>query len=245
MNSFPLGRRYSPDPDDHKFLMRRKLAAPGTALPMKKTWAIGPRSLDQGETSTCVGHGWRNFLRCAPTRTEKGGPSPWDIYRGAVKVDEWTSNDSEATLPDGDPGMESGTSVRAGADFVTSTGRLKSFLWAFDLQSVIEWLLTKGPVVLGTNWYDSMFNPDSKGLIKISPQANIAGGHCYLARGCDRKHGLITIENSWSDAWGHNGGAFIAFTDLERLVHENGESCTAIEQKLVPDNPPLIPGVKP
>jgi len=48
-------------------------------------------------------------------QTVKSGPTPWDIYRGAVAVDEWSDNDDEASLPDGDPGMDSGTSVRAGA----------------------------------------------------------------------------------------------------------------------------------
>lgn len=242
---FPLGRRLSVDPDDHKFLMRRKLAAPGTALPTRKTWAIGGKSLDQGATSSCVGHAWRNFLRCAPVRTEKTGPSQWDVYRYAVLHDEWTGNDNEAEFPDGDPRMDDGTSVRAGAGALIHAKMLGTYLWAFDLQSVIEWALTKGPVVLGTNWYDSMFDPDSKGLVKITPTANLAGGHAYLLRGVDRKHGLATCENSWGDQWGRNGGFDISFADLERLIHENGEACTAIEQKLSPTNPKLIPGKKP
>ena len=110
-----LGRRVSIDDRDRNFLIRRKLAPPGTPMPTRKTWAINAASLDQGNTSACIGHAWRNFLRCAPMKTEKSGPSAWDIYRGAVAVDEWDENDDEASLPDGDPGMDSGTSVRAGA----------------------------------------------------------------------------------------------------------------------------------
>ena len=67
-----FGRRYAPDDRDRSYLMRRMLAAPSAvALPTRKTWGIAKTALDQGETGTCVGHAWRNFLRCAPIRTEK------------------------------------------------------------------------------------------------------------------------------------------------------------------------------
>lgn len=233
-----LGRRFSPDIRDKHFLMRRRLGKTGVSLPTSKTWRIGGKSLDQKDTSTCVGHAWRNFLRCAPRQTEKGGPSPFDIYRWAVGHDEWSGNDNEAVLPDGDPKLDDGTSIRAGADAVVSSGVLeKSYLWAFSLSSTIEWVLTKGPVVMGTNWYTDMSKPNSKGIIKIG--GIVEGGHAYLLRGVNTKTRLALCENSWGDGWGLNGMFFLPFTDLERLLHEQGEACTAIEQKLVPDNPAL------
>jgi len=230
-----FGRRYSPDPEDRKYLMRRRLTAPGTPLPTRKTWRINSESLDQGNTGTCVGHAWRNFLRCAPIRTDKRAPTAYDIYREAVKTDEWSSNDNEGTLPDGDPGLDDGTSVRAGAEAVTKAGLLKSYLWAFNLQSVIEWILTEGPVVLGTNWYDSMSRPNAEGISAISPQAANIGGHAYLVRGVDTKRRLAgPCPNSWGDDWGKSGEFYLPFADLERLIHEQGEAATAIEQKLQP-----------
>ena len=118
-----FGRRYAPDQRDGNFLMRRMLAdARAVTLPARKTWGINATALNQGETGTCVGHAWRNFLRCAPIRTEKGGPSPFDIYRSAVGKDSWPDNDDEAQLPDADPGLDFGTSVRAGAEAVTDSG---------------------------------------------------------------------------------------------------------------------------
>lgn len=233
-----LGRRFDPDPSDHKFLMRRKLAVSGTVvLPTQKVWAIDSKSLDQANTSTCVGHAWNNFLRCAPIRTTKG-PSPFDIYRKAVVVDPWPENDNEATLPDFDPQLDDGTSVRAGAEAVTQFGRLKSYLWGFQLTPVVEWLLTEGPVVVGFNWYSSMGRLDSNGFARITPGATIEGGHAFLVRGADTKKQRVTCENSWGDDWGKKGTFFLSFADLERLIHEDGEACTAIEQKLKPANPP-------
>jgi hypothetical protein len=165
-----FGRRYAPDDRDQNFLMRRMLTdARSVALPPRKTWSISSTALNQGNTGTCVGHAWRNFLRCAPIRTERGGPSAFDVYRSAVLKDPWRDNDDEAQLPDGDRGMDTGTTIRAGAEAVTGFGRLKSYVWAFALQPAVEWVLTTGPVVLGTNWYSSLHNRTPRALYGSPP----------------------------------------------------------------------------
>lgn len=223
-----LGRRTHTDARDHKHLLHHHLTA--VKLPTSKTWVINSLHLDQGNTSSCVGHGWRNFLRCAPVRTSAVKPSAFDIYRGAILLDPWKSNDAEAKLPDFSPKMQSGTTVRAGAKAVTSLGLLDTYVWAFSLQPTIEWLLTKGPVVVGVNWYDSMFTPDAKGLVTISPNAANAGGHCFLLRGANQTTAMVTCTNSWGNGWGKKGDFLLSFKDLERLISENGEVCTAIQK---------------
>lgn len=228
-----FGRRFAPDNRDRNFLMRRMLADVRTlALPARKTWGIHRTALDQGQTGTCVGHAWRNFLRCAPIRTERSGPSPFDIYRSAVSKDVWPDNNDEAELPDGDAGLDFGTSVRAGAEAVTAFGRLKSYVWAFELQPAIEWVLTQGPVVLGTNWYSSFSRPDTEGIVRIQPNASVIGGHAYLLRGVDTRRALGRCSNSWGDEWGLSGEFMLPLRDLERLIHEDGEACAAVEKRL-------------
>ena len=229
-----FGRRYSPDPRDRGYLLRRRLAAAGTPMPTRKTWRITSQALDQGSTGTCVGHAWRNFLRCAPLETTSTrAPNAYDIYRKAVAVDTWSENDDEASLPDGDTGLDWGTSVRAGAEAVTSLGRLKTYLWAFTLQPALEFVLTQGPVVLGINWYNSFSRPDSEGVIRISQNARVEGGHAILWRGADTKRGLALLSNSWGDDWGRSGECYIPLRDLDRLISlEQGEACTAVEQRL-------------
>ena len=230
-----FGRRYAPDDRDRNFLMRRMLADARTlALPPRKTWSIGSTALNQGNTGTCVGHAWRNFLRCAPIRTERGGPSAFDVYRSAVLKDPWRDNDDEARLPDGDSGMDTGTTIRAGAEAVTGFGRLKSYVWAFALQPAVEWVLTTGPVVLGTNWYSSLSQPDAEGVVRITATARVVGGHAYLWRGVDTRRALAVCSNSWGDGWGQSGDFKVPFRDLERLIHEDGEVCSAVEQRLRP-----------
>ena len=228
-----FGRRFDQDERDRNFLMRRMLPDARTLeLPTRKTWRINATALDQGDTGTCVGHAWRNFLRCAPVRTEAGGPSAFDIYRTAVLKDSWSGNDDEAALPDGDPGLDFGTSVRAGAEAVTSLGHLKSYVWAFSLQPAVEWVLTQGPVVLGTNWYSSMSRPDAQGIVRITANASIVGGHAYLLRGVNTRTALARCSNSWGDGWGLSGEFLMPFRDLERLIHEDGEACSAVQKSL-------------
>jgi hypothetical protein len=212
--------------------MRRLLPdARALTLPARKSWPINKTALNQGDTGTCVGHAWRNFLRCAPIQTKKAEPSPFDIYRAAVLKDTWTDNDDEANLPDGDGGLDFGTSVRAGAEALTDLGLLKSYVWSFALQPAVEWVLTNGPVVLGTNWYSS-FRPDKEGIVRISADARVAGGHAYLWRGVDTRRALALCSNSWGDDWGKSGEFLLPFRDLERLIHEDGEACSAVQQRL-------------
>jgi len=126
-----------------------------------------------------------------------------------------------------------GTSVRALMKALTARGRMKSYVWEFELQPAIEWVLTMGTVVLGTNWYPKMFTPDKNGLVTLGPPGVLpVGGHAYLWRGVDTKRGLATCSNSWGDGWGRSGDFTISLRDLERLIHEQGECAAAVEKKL-------------
>lgn len=232
MNSLNLGRRHHPDSRDHEHLMRMRLEKEDTAaVPSSKSWPVTTNHMDQGNTGTCVGHGWCNFLRCAPIQTKALSHDAFNIYRAAVLLDPWKENDNEAKLPDGDAGLQSGTTVRAGAQAVAAMNDLTSYAWAFNLADTIQWVLTKGPVVLGTNWYQSMFNPDPSGRVSISPGTKLAGGHCYILRGANTKKTMGTFTNSWGNKWAKKGDFTMSFKDLERLILEDGEVCTAIQSQ--------------
>lgn len=225
-SKFNFGRRLSVDVRDRNFLLQRRLGPIGAVLPAKKTWAVKAVALDQGQTGTCVAHAWCNFLRTSPIQTNKDiDQLRWKIYDYAIKNDEWTDNDN-------DTDRQFGTSVRAGAEAVVHFGKLKSYLWAFSLQPAVEWVLTMGPIVLGTNWYTSMSRPDAEGIVSIKPRDRVEGGHAYLWRGVDTKRALILCSNSWGDDWGRSGEFYVSFRDMERLISEDGECCTAIEQKI-------------
>ena len=98
---------------------------------------------------------------------------------------------------------------------------------AFTVEDILNWLGTHGPVVLGTNWYQGMFEADKTGL--IVPTGSLAGGHAYLVLGYDEATKRLLCQNSWGTGWGLRGRFSLHYEDAERLLHEDGEACTPVE----------------
>lgn len=229
-----LGRKPSTDPRNAMYPMARRLPAPTATLPTRRTWGFRGEPLDQGGTGTCTGHAAAHFIHASPMR-HKGFLNPFDIYREAVTLDEYSGNDREATL--GDSELQWGSSGTGVAKALDRRGLLKEYLWAGTMREAIEWVLTRGPVMIGTNWYDSMFNPTAQGFVKITPATSLAGGHEYLLLGANTSKGIAAFVNSWGARWNHaatlcrDGHFLMDFETLERLFHEDGDAVSALEQK--------------
>mgnify|MGYP006891290300 CR=1 FL=1 len=89
--------------------------------------------------------------------SRKGGVAPFDttfLYNEAQKIDQWPGEDYD------------GTSVRAGAAVLKSKGYISGYNWAWDVETVVNALLTLGPVVVGTWWTYDMFFPNEKVLLQ-------------------------------------------------------------------------------
>lgn len=227
-NDFPilehgLGRRPAPDPRDQGYQLRTLLAAPLAEAPAKlfRYWNQMGWWGDQGPTSQCVAFAWAHYLEDGPVTQPGKGPilAPASIYAEAQKVDEWPGEGYD------------GTSVRAGAKVLQKVGFVSTYAWAWDLNTVIDSVLAAGPVVMGTNWYRSMFDPDPEGIVEIS--GPLAGGHAWVINGANRTAGLVRCKNSWSRSWGKKGNFYLSFESLARLIAEDGEACMAVEVKSV------------
>lgn len=210
-----LGRLPAADERDKSFLMKAVL--PKAVTITSKYWDDRGWFGNQGAKPQCVGYSLAHWLENSPI-THKSAPpvvQPSIIYNQAQLIDEWPGEDYD------------GTSVRAGAKVLQGMGFISSYLWAFDLATMIDAVLVKGPVVVGTNWYNQMFHPNAEGHIKID--GGIAGGHAYLINGVNTKTKLFRIKNSWGQGWGIKGRAWISFADMERLIHEDGEVLIGVE----------------
>lgn len=218
VSQFGLGRLPEDDPKDCDYLAKVRLAA---AEPVRRKtsryYKLGPR-INQLTTPRCVGFGGRNFLAASPKMVKANDPTPETLYFGAQDNDEWPGRNYD------------GSSVRGLAKFMLKQWYIQGeYLWAFDVQTVLDWLLTdKGPVIFGTNWYRSMFTPNAKGIItEIS--GPLDGGHCFVAYGANEKAQTISFVNSWGDKWAKNGTFILPVPLVERLIRENGEALMSLE----------------
>lgn len=213
-----LGRRYEADPRNNNFPVRALLRR--VAYQEPRTWIWNClKVLDQGQEGSCVGHGFAHEMLTDPyPRKDIGSSDAFNIYRLAQRMDEYPGEDYE------------GTSVLAGIKAVKEMYRnIESYRWATNIQDIVATLGYFGPIVIGVNWYEGMYDADADGFVHV--RGNISGGHCCLLRGVDIKKGAFVLHNSWGESWGKGGAAWISFDDFSRLLREQGEACVIVHNQ--------------
>lgn len=223
-----LDRIASFDERSRDYGVRRLIPAP---VPRKKrVWTVRSTPLDQGAEGACVGFGWSGELAATPVIYDVDDRFAFNLYRAAQAEDRAMGNN-----------WTDGASVLAGAKACAKAGYVKQYHWAFTTDEVIDALIRKGPLVLGINWYESMYETQAwpGGAHVIDVHGRLAGGHCILANGYVPDYtGLgevVVLTNSWGPGWGNTtGSALLRRSDLTRLLNEQGEACVASD---VPPRP--------
>jgi hypothetical protein len=191
----------------------------------KRVWRVRSTPLDQGSEGACVGFGWTAELAATPVIYPVDDRFAFTLYRLAQTEDRAMGNN-----------FDGGASVLAGAKACVNQGYVKQYHWAFTVDEVIDAVIRKGPVVLGINWYESMYTtqPWPDGAHVVDVHGRLAGGHCIVANGYVPDYpGLgevVVLTNSWGPGWGNGtGSALLRRADLERLLAEQGEACVATD----------------
>jgi hypothetical protein len=216
-----FGRLYAPDPRDMQHPMRASAAA--AALRLERTWKAGPVR-DQGDTPSCVGFTGQHFLEAAPIMARRGRhiPGGMELYKGAQKHDEW-------------PGENyAGSSGRGLMKFMQSIGLISEYVWAPNIETLRNFILTRGPVCVGSEWFGGMSAPKLvegryRGLY-LEPGGVWEGGHETLWIGYSRPRHAFRVLNSWGDGWAEKGRAWIDFDVANHLIFGmNGDAVSALE----------------
>ncbi len=236
-----------PDPDPRDNLFSIMQVVGGQPEPVSVDWAFpeGTPVLDQGREGACVGYGCTNELLCNPVPVIglDGTFAREQVYWPAQRDDNWPGG----SYPGAQPFYE-GTSVRAGLKRLAQLGYVGEYRWA-KTEAELALAISAGPVILGTDWYQGMVRPDSKGYLNATG-AKI-GGHCYLAIGLKVTSpatgtlkpdttrpgsGYYTIYNSWGPRWGKNGTARISRATMRKLMTGTADAAI-ITQRFNPPQP--------
>jgi Papain family cysteine protease len=216
-----MGRLRQWDQKNCNYLMPKK-AVPETVR--RRFWNAGD-VLDQGDTPQCVGYAGYGWLQAGPITNRHLSFTPTDLYHWAQDNDEWPGSDYD------------GSSTLGLMKALKDKGYVKDYVWALDAETLVAWILTTGPVVVGTNWYRDMFTPDKDHFLE--PVGSIDGGHEWRIIGADRDQhcydgsvGAVRMVNSWGRNWGDHGRAWVSFNDLDKLIKDQGEAVTATEIRL-------------
>lgn len=210
---FGLGRVPLFDPRSRNFAIRDVV----TKKPRSYTWRVNAY-LDQRREGACVGFSFAHELAAVP-KAIKGVTDDLGlkIYKEAQKIDYWEGEDY------------SGTSVLAGAKICQSLGYFDEYRWAFGLDDLVLAVGSTGPAILGVNWYEGMFYPNSYGFIEAT--GSLAGGHAILCNSVDLKKQTFKLHNSWGRSWGKDGTCLVSWDTMKRLLDEQGEACIPMLRK--------------
>jgi hypothetical protein len=210
-----LGRNRSAfDPRDYSLAAFMPRTAGNLAVAPDTSWAFPVAPLDQGETGHCVGFSMANWGINLPVQDNYTNQDGHDFYYKCKVVD-------------GEPGAEDGSNVRAAAKVLRQMGKISNYAFASSINEIKYWLVNNGPLIIGTDWTNDMFNPDIEGI--VHPTGDIAGGHAYL---CNEVKGdtYLGFQNSWG-AWGLNwtGKFYMLISEFVTLFRSGGEACAAVE----------------
>lgn len=188
-------------------------------------------------TGSCTGNASVGDLGTVPIQgTYSNAPTldealALNIYSAATHIDGYG-----APFPTNDRGS-SGLAV---AKVTTQMGLIAGYQHCFSLDSLIK-ALQVTPVIIGSNWYDSMDRPNAQGIVGVSAGASVRGGHEYECIGVNVESQMLEFVNSWGSGWGLAGHFFMSYDTVTRLLGEQGDVTVFVPKTSTPPQPQPTP----
>ncbi len=212
---YGLGRLRIVDSRDRAYSVRKRLKK-WKSTKTYQEWDDSAWTGNQGQTSECAAYAGIHWLEAAPVLQGPKHPcyKPHTLYLAAQQID-------------GIPGRHDGTTIRAVMKCLKRLGYVSAYHWATTLTQMVQTVLQLGPMVIGTDWYEDMYEPTKTGLLNLT--GDYVGGHATLVVAVDVTRQLFKIKNQWGRDWGIDGHAYLRFNDMERLLRQDGEAAIASE----------------
>jgi hypothetical protein len=218
-----LGRHVEHDP---RSLDYAHGVLPKTAV-KSVDWSRRAPIFDQGQLGSCTGNAAAGLL--GTDSAARTGLTSAAIGDSVMPVDEDLAVKvyELATQLDSIKGVyppdDTGSSGIGAAKALKKLGLAASYTHAFSLAALKSALQT-GPVMVGTVWLESMFDPDPKtGFVKVDRKSQVAGGHEYVLSAFDATRLAFRIDNSWGESWGVRGSAWFTQADVQWLLSQQGD----------------------
>ncbi|MCA1839959.1 MAG: hypothetical protein ABR585_12540 [Gemmatimonadaceae bacterium] len=179
--------------------------------------------LNQGNIGACAGFAGaglmgydRYFEVLSPNRQAalktSGDATGLTFYHYATIKDS-----IRGTYPPDDTGSDGPSSCKGMTELSYANGYKHSFKWNTLLTA-----LNVGPVMVGTTWYNSMFDAaGSEGTVNVDTRSGVAGGHEYVADGYDNNY--VYFLNSWGTSYGKAGHFRIPVLQFQDLLADQGD----------------------
>jgi hypothetical protein len=229
-----LGRHVEHDPRSLRYAHG---VLPASAI-RSVSWTRRIPILDQGQLGSCTGNAATGVLgtdsagRTATTTvtiTAAGAAASHGLFTAGVHaLDEAfaVALYSLATILDGVSGTyppsDTGSTGVGVAKALRALGLASSYTHAFTV-GALNSALQAGPVLIGINWYNSMFDPRSDGQIVVDTTSGLAGGHELELSGYDAATGEYEVDNSWASSWGVSGCGYFTTASLTTLLSQQGD----------------------
>jgi hypothetical protein len=186
---------------------------------------------DQGQTPRCVAYSTSKVM---------------NHFNGYAFDADWLY--ARCKEVDGMP-HEDGTNARAACDVLRTLGHLRTIngkdvkagpqrshgiasnTWATSVDQVRAVFAAPKPqpVLIGANWYQAWFTPETrsgeKWLQPIARAGGVAGGHEWGIWGVSDKRQAVGLSNNWGLGWDQGRLVWVPYSVIDGLLGQGGDAC--------------------
>lgn len=136
-----------------------------------------------------------------------------NYYRKVTRADPFEG----AWEPD-----DTGSDGNSMAKVFRDDGVIAGWRWTFSLDDALK---AGGvtPFITGIEWFNSMYDPDAEGIVRVDLRSGLAGGHEVVVDEIDVERGLVGATNSWGPTFGLGGRFYIPIPDYGTLLSRQGD----------------------